>query len=168
MSAGKRARSTGRRSSSAVPLRPDGPRDDVPGRQLVREPGAAAVEQKGSLAAERLAEEEPAPREHGRMELDELEVGERRARAPGEQRAVADRAGRVRRPLPQSSHAAGCEERGRGADSAALGDRSHAAAVVLAEREHARVLDKPHVGIARAARSHSARATCSPVCAPPA
>ena len=81
------------------------------------------------------------------MELDELEVGERRARAPGEQRAVADRAGRVRRPLPESGHAARCQERGRGADMAALGHRSHAAAVMLAEREHARVLDQPHVGI---------------------
>ena len=84
----------------------------------------------------------PPPREHGRMELDELEVGERRARAPGEQRAVADRAGRVRRPLPERGHAAGRQHRGRGADRPRVGHGSHAAAVMLAEPEHARVLDE--------------------------
>ena len=70
------------------------------------------------------------------MELDELEVGERSARAIGGGHALADRARRVRRPLPQRGSAAGGEQRGARRDRAPVGDDAHAARVVAPHGEH--------------------------------
>ena len=70
------------------------------------------------------------------MELHELEVGERGARAIGGGHALADRARRVRRPLPQRRGAAGGEQRRARRDRAAVGDDAHAALVVAPDREH--------------------------------
>ena len=61
------------------------------GRELVDEPLAGVVEQHRALAADRLGDEEPVGavgrRDGGRMELQHLEVRERRAGAVGEQQA---------------------------------------------------------------------------------
>ena len=70
------------------------------------------VEKERAVAAERLREQEAvASSERGGMELHELEVGERRAGRVGEQEALADRAARIRRALPQGRVAAGGEQR---------------------------------------------------------
>ena len=71
----------------------DRPRDDVARRELVGEAVAALVEQQGAVAAQRLGEQEAVVEERRGVELDELEVGERRAGPVGEDEAVADRAG---------------------------------------------------------------------------
>ena len=67
----------------------DGARDDVAGRELVGEPPAAAVEQERALAAQRLREQEAVVEERGRVELDELEVGERRPGPVGVHESLA-------------------------------------------------------------------------------
>src|SRR6185369_16341592 len=57
----------------------------------------------------------------GRVELDELEVGERGAGGAGEQKAGAERAGRVGGARPQRGGAAGGEDRpARGQRAAVL------------------------------------------------
>ena len=65
------------------------------------------------------------------MELDELEVGQRRSGPVREQRAVADGARGVRRALPEGGHAAGGEHGSRRCDGAFRGDDANAALVVL-------------------------------------
>jgi 8-oxo-dGTP diphosphatase len=120
--------------------RPDRSGDHVAWGELVREPAAAVVEEKGSLAAQCLAEQQAVRGQRGGMELDELEVGQRRAGAPGEQGTLSDRAGRVCRPLPERGHAPGREHRRRCADRSAVRERPDASAAVLTEREDTRAL----------------------------
>ena len=101
---------------AGMPALGDRARDDVARRELVGEAVAAVVEQQRALAAQRLGEQEAVVDERRRMELDELEVGERGARAVGEHEPLADRAERVRRALPERGVAAGREERRRRRD----------------------------------------------------
>src|SRR5205823_4902974 len=87
---------------------------DVARRELVDESLARAVEQRRTGATERLREEEAvvavAVAQGGRVELDELEVGQGRAGVVGEEEAVADRAVWVRRPRPEGGVPAGGED----------------------------------------------------------
>ena len=95
--------------------RGDRARDDVARRELVGEAVAVVVDEQRALAAQRLREQEAVVEQRGRVELDELEVGERGPGAIGEHEPLAERAGRVRRPLPERRVAAGREQRrGRG------------------------------------------------------
>ena len=104
-------------------LRPDRARDLVARRELLDEALAVGVEQRGALAADRLGDEEALAAldagHRGRVELHELEVGERGAGAAGEQQADAERARRVGRALPQRGRAAGGEDRPRARGSRA-------------------------------------------------
>ena len=63
-------------------------------RELVDEALAGGVEQRRALAAHRLGDEEALaardPGDGGGVELDELEVGERRARRARQQQAGAE------------------------------------------------------------------------------
>ena len=128
--------------------RGDRPRDDVARRELVGEPLAVVVDEQRALAAQRLREQEAVVDQGGRVELHELEVGERCAGAVGEGEPLAERAGRVRRPLPERGVAAGREQRRRGGDRPARGDHARAAPVRLEQAEHRRTLDDrdPRVG----------------------
>ena len=103
-------------------MRRDRPRDDVARRELVDEALAAVVEQRRTGAAERLGEQEAVVAvvvaQRRRVELDELEIGKRRARGLREQETFADRAARVRRPRPERGVAAGGENDRRAAKRA--------------------------------------------------
>ena len=77
------------------------------------------VHEQRALAAERLGEQETVVDERRRVELHELEVGERGAGAVGEGDPFAERTGRVRRPLPERGVAAGREHRRARGDRAA-------------------------------------------------
>ncbi len=101
------------------------------------------------------------------MELDELEVGERRAGAVGEQQAVADRAARVRRPLPERGIAAGREQRRARRHLTAGGDDADAAAAGETEPDRSLTLGDLDARLAATARA-STSAMQLPVCAPPA
>ncbi len=139
--------------------RGDRARDHVPRRELVGEALAVLVQEGGACAAQRFGEEEAVVEQRGGMELDELEVGERRARAVREQQPFAGRAARVRRPLPQGGIAAGGEddrlpgERGDGVD-AFVGDDADARVLLHARSEH---LSDTAAGLG-AARVHDAAA----------
>ena len=78
-----------------------------------------ASSRRGALAADGLGDAEalaPGDADHGgRVELDELEVGELGAGAVGQQQADAERARRVRRPRPERGGAAGGRSPGAGA-----------------------------------------------------
>ena len=116
------------------------PGDDRAGHDVARrevgervlalhEPHARLVDEEGALAAHGLGDERLlaaralAEPEHGRVELDELEVGEHGAGAQRGGHAVAGRDGRVRRrgvdlaePTGREHHGAGV----RGADTVDL------------------------------------------------
>ena len=79
----------------------DRARDHVAGRELVGKAAAVVVDEQGALAAQRLGEQEAVVDERGRMELHELEVGQRRPGAVGEREPLAERARRVGRALPE-------------------------------------------------------------------
>ena len=89
-------------------------------------------------AAQRLREEEAVVEQRGGVELHELEVGERCARAVREEQPFADRAARVCRSLPQGGVAAGGEDdrlpRERGDATSTRSPRDDADARVLAAR----------------------------------
>ena len=110
---------------AGVELALDGERDLVARRELVHEPLAVAVVEQRALAADRLGDQEAVAlasrRQRGRVELDHLHVGERRARGVGERHAGADRAARVRGALPEGGRAAGGEQR-RARDDGAAAD----------------------------------------------
>ncbi len=115
------------RESSAVDLaqveergtaRRDLASDDVARRELVREALPALVEQRRALAAQRFGEQERGVDERRRMELRELEVGDRRSGFVGDGDSVTYRSGRVRRPLPERRGASRRDE-GRGGRRAA-------------------------------------------------
>ena len=146
------SRSTDARPDSRHPV-PDRPRDLVPGRQLVDEALAGRVEEPSALAPDRLGDEEAlAPGDagdRGRVELRELEVGERRAGLPGEEQPDAERPRRVRRPRPERRRAAG------GEDDAARPDRP----AVLAHDADAAPVDGPQRGGARALEDDGRRAS---------
>ena len=118
------------------PTSRDLPRDDVARRKLVGEAIALIVEEHGALAAQRLGEEERRVDERRRVELDELEVGERGAGAVRGRDPLADGAGGIRRPLPERGGAARREERRARRDRAAIGDDADAALVVAPDGEH--------------------------------
>ena len=81
------------------------------------EAAPAGVEEDGSLAADRLAHQErPGHRERRRVELQELEVVDGGARAPGRGEAVAGGDERVRRELVELPGAARGEHDGVGAE----------------------------------------------------
>ena len=61
------------------------------------------------------------------MELDELEVGDGRARAVGQRDALAERAGRIRRALPQSAAPPVASSVAARGDRAPVGDDADAA-----------------------------------------
>ena len=98
--------------------------DDVARGELVGEAMAAVVEQERAGAAQSLAEEEARAAQRGRVELDELEIGDPGSRAVGHRDAVADRARGIRRPLPERGRAAGREQSRPRRDRTAL--RRHA------------------------------------------
>ena len=98
---------------------PEGPRDYVAGLELGlrpgvgQEPSAVGVDERRPGAAQRLGEERHRVGPHvegGRVELDELEIGEARARAPGEGEAVAGGLGRVGGAREDLADAAGGED----------------------------------------------------------
>ena len=137
---GNSAGSTARMSRSTLGrplsshLRPDRARHLVARRELLDEALAVGVQQGGALAADRLGDQEALAAldagHGGRVELHELEVGERRAGAAREQQADAQRAGRVGRALPQGGRAAGGEDDRAGVDRApVLADDADAAPV---------------------------------------
>ena len=97
---------------------PEGPRDDVARQQLGLRPGvgqeptAFLVHEGRPGATQRLGEERHRVGAHvegGRVELDELQIGEARAGAPREGEAVAGRLRRVGRPREDLADAAGGE-----------------------------------------------------------
>ncbi len=118
------------------PARGDLPRDDVPRRQLVREAVALLVQKQGALAAKCLRQQEGGIDERRGMELDELEIRERRARPVGGRSPFSHGARGVGRPLPQRRGTAGRQERGSSGDCATIGDDTYAALVVAPDREH--------------------------------
>ena len=117
----------------------------------------SVVHEQRALAAQRLGEQEAVVDERGRVELHELEVGERGAGAVGEREPLAERAGRVRRPLPERGVAAGREQRRARADGAAVGEHAGAAAVGLPERDDALVLDERDPRVLAHARGERGR-----------
>jgi hypothetical protein len=111
-------------------LQRDRPRDLVARGELVDEALAAAVDERRALAADRLRDQEalpPAdPGDRGGMELDELEVGEARARLLGQEQPDPDRPRRVRRARPQRGGASrGDDRRPRADRPAVLADDAH-------------------------------------------
>lgn len=138
--------------------------DDVPGRQFGQlvpadhEAGAVGVDQVGALAAYRLGDQGllalrvRAQEQHGRVELDEFEVGDLRARAQGEGHAVAGGDGRVGGGGEDLAHAAGGEDHGGGVDGShtvvlalahdVQGDTGGAAVGVCQQVQDERVLDR--------------------------
>ena len=93
------------------------------------------------------------PVDRGRVELHELEVGERRARPARQQQADAERAGRVGRALPQRGRAAGGEDDRAGVDRApVLAHDAHAAPVAHPERRGAGAFDDGHAAASRPRR----------------
>src|SRR5206468_13125184 len=76
----------------------------------IHEPFAGGIDQPRSLAAKRLGQEAggvPWQIERGRVELDELEVGERRPRLPREREPFPDRGVRSRTPPVDPTRSAG-------------------------------------------------------------
>jgi hypothetical protein len=88
------------------------PRHLVARGKLVDEPLAVVVEQSRTGAAKGLAEEQPGPFQHRRMELHEFHVRDRGARRHCHRYRVADLAGRVRGPGPERRGAAHRQDRG--------------------------------------------------------
>ena len=70
------------------------------------------VDEQRAVAAQRLGQQQRRAGERRRVELHELEIGDRRARAVRHRDALADGAGRVRRALPERGVAAGREQHG--------------------------------------------------------
>ena len=108
----------GRRRPVGAPSAPvrrpfDGGRDLVARRQLVDEALAAVVDQRGAVAADRLGDQEALVarrrEQRGRVELQELEVGELGAGGVGHRQPAADRGRRIGRTRPQRGAAAGRE-----------------------------------------------------------
>ena len=124
-----------------APARRDLAGDDVARSELVGEAVALLVEEQGALPAKSLGEEQRRVHERRRMELDELEVGERGTGAIRGGHPLPDSARRVRGPLPESCRAAGGEERGPCGDLAPVGDDADAALVVAPDRGHLLALD---------------------------
>src|SRR4029450_5319825 len=83
---------------------------DVARRELVGEAVALLVEQERTLAAQGLRQEQRRIDERRRRELHELEIGERGTRSVRRRHPLADRAGGVRRPLPEGGGAARREQ----------------------------------------------------------
>ena len=129
------------------PARCDLPGDDVARSELVGEAVALVVEEQGALAAQRLGEEERRVDERRRMELDELEVGERGAGTVRGRHALADGSCRVRRPLPQRRRASRGEQRRACRDRAAVGHDPDAALVVAPDGEHSLALRHPNTRV---------------------
>ena len=125
----------------------DRARDGVARLQLVDEPLAGDVVQRGALAAHGLRDEEALapgdPDDRGRVELDELEVGEVGARGAREQQARSVGAGRVGRARPQRRGAARGQDHGARGDDAPVvaGDRADAPVVARQQRPHAAALE---------------------------
>ena len=104
----------------------DGAGHDVAGREVgervlaLHEAHARLVDEEGALAADRLGDERLlaaralAEPQHGRVELDELEVGEHGAGPQRGGHAVAGRDGRVRRRGVDLAETAGREHDGAG------------------------------------------------------
>ena len=111
-------------------------RDDVARSELVGEAVALVVEQHGALSAQRLGQEERRVDERRRVELHELEVGERGAGAVRGRNPLADGAGGIRRPFPERGCAARREERRARRDRTAVGDDADAALVVAPDGQH--------------------------------
>ena len=114
--------------------------DDVARGELVGEAVALVVEKKGALAAQRLGEEQRRIDERRRMELDELEIGQCRARAVRGRHALAHCARRIRGSLPQRGGATRRKERRACRDRAPVGHDADAALVVAPDREHSLAL----------------------------
>ncbi len=105
----------------------DGPADLVPRQQLVDEALAVAVAQQRAVPPQRLGQQRPRHRrvvQRGRVELDELEVGDRHSRPQGHGDAVAGRLGGVGRhgeELPGAPRGDQDVPRPDGLDAAARG-----------------------------------------------
>ena len=118
MSVGKRPRSISRRSSSAVPRAAISRATTSRGASSSVKRSPSLVEQDRAFAAKRLGEEKRGVDERRGMELHELEIAERGSGAVGGRHPVADRAGRVGRPLPERRRPARGEQRGPRRDRA--------------------------------------------------
>ena len=123
------------------PARSDRTGDDVARSQLVGEAVPVVVDQKRTGAAQRLAEQEAGADERGGVKLHELEVGHRGAGAVGQRDAVADRAARIRRPLPERRRATGGEHRRAPRDESVLRANAEAATVCRPEIDDPLTLD---------------------------
>jgi hypothetical protein len=111
-------------------------RDDVTRRELVGEAVAPLVEQESAFAAQRFGEQQRRVDERRRVELDELEVGERRAGRVRRRDALAHCPCGVRRPLPERGRTTGREERRSGRDRATIGDHADTPLVAAPDRDH--------------------------------
>ncbi len=99
----------------------DGPGDDVARGELVDEALAPGVDESSPCSPQRLGEEDRRLDEDGRVELDELQVGEGGPRSMGKEEPLPDRAPRVGRTCPERGVTAGGEEDRRRLDRAPLG-----------------------------------------------
>ena len=99
------------------------------------------VEEQRAFAAQCLREEERRVDERRRVELRELEIGHRRARAVRRRDPVADGAGRIRRPAPKRGGSAGGEERRPRAKRAVVCHDACAAIARPPDRPHPLALD---------------------------
>src|SRR5439155_11866093 len=99
------------------------------GGELVGEAAPVAVEEQRAGAAQRLTQQEARVGERSRVELHELEIRDRSTCAVRHRDPVADRAPRIRRPLPERCRAAGGEERRACRDGTAPRPNANATAV---------------------------------------
>ena len=81
------------------------------------------------------------------MELNELEIRERRSCTVGRRDSFAESAGRVRRPLPERRRPARRDERGARGDRAPVGDHAHATLARAPEREHRLAFGDPYARV---------------------
>ena len=150
----------------------DRPGDHVARRELVDEALAVRVQERGALTADRLGDQEPLAAldagDRGRVELDELQVGERRARRRGRaaSRCRSIPAGwwcatTVRRRRRWQDHRAGADR------AAVLADDADAAAL-RTDRVAARAPSRDRHDARLATTAESWRTMRRPVALPPA
>ena len=88
----------------------------VAGRELVHEPLAPRVQERGALAPHRLGDQKAVAgtvvAQRGGVELHELEVGQLGAGREGQRQARPHRTARIGGALPQGGHPAGGQDHG--------------------------------------------------------
>ncbi len=114
----------------------DRARNDIARRELVGEAISVAVDEHGALTAERLRQQEAVVEQCCGVELDELEVGERRPGVVGEHEPLAERPPGVRRPRPERGIAPRRQQCRGSRECAMVGHDAHATTTLGPEREH--------------------------------